>query len=326
MRTLTLSPLTAALAGPLTAALAASTLGALALPAAPARAPDDPIVRIVHLGEDAGAFDALAAEFAERNPGYAVAWHAGAGSLPGEPSTRTAFVQTGGADASVDGANSTRSEVGVGDIVLLRPGEAMEADAPLDLLVYTTPDPLPGDLPAFIRPDWDGHITDTPGGCATETGAYRRVCLTWLKEKGEYNYHALNAHRVRITDSFTHYHPPEGGFDEFYLVQMAQPGARIIVSNQTETILEPQSVTEADAAGLLNTYELRPGDLVYLPRGVVHRGVGGVLAHVITSPGFIPGAEIGVDHCLRAINDRLGLEADDALPYNQEASTGPVVR
>ncbi|MCC7387147.1 MAG: hypothetical protein IT431_00110 [Phycisphaerales bacterium] len=322
MRTLTLTP--TPMTGAITAALAAATIGALALPAAPAHAQDDPIVRIVHLGEDAGGFDALAAEFAGRNPGYAVAWYSGAGSLPGEPCTRIAFVQAGGADASVDGATSTRSEVGVGDIVLLRPGEAMEADAPLDLLVYTTPDPLPDDLPAFIRPDWDGHITDTPGGCATETGAYRRVCLTWLKEKGEYNYHALNAHRVRITDSFTHYHPLDGGFDEFYLVQMAQPGARIIVSDQTEKILDPQSVP--GAAGLLHAYELRVGDLVYLPRGVVHRGVGGVLAHVITAPGFIPGAEIGVDHCLREINERLGLEGEDALPYNKEASAGPVVR
>ena len=78
----------------------------------------------------------------------------------------------------------------------------------------------------MIRPDWDPNITDIPGGCATETNAYRRILLTWKQEVGQYLYHALNAHRVRIMDSFSHYHPVEGGFDEFYLVQMALPDAQ----------------------------------------------------------------------------------------------------
>jgi hypothetical protein len=68
------------------------------------------------------------------------------------------------------------------------------------------------------------------------------------------------------------------------------------------------------------------GDLVYLPRGVVHRGFGGVVAQVITVPGFIPGSEIGVDHHLRAINERLDLNVDEALPFNLEASDEEVIR
>ena len=51
-----------------------------------------------------------------------------------------------------------------------------------------------------------------------------------------------------------------------------------------------------------------------------------VLAQVITVPGFRPGAEIGVDHHLRAANERLGLAGDAALPFNAEASLAPVVR
>lgn len=58
----------------------------------------------------------------------------------------------------------------------------------------------------------------------------------------------------------------------------------------------------------------------------MHRGVEGVLAQVITVPGFIPGSEIGVDHHLRAINERLNLEGDEALPYNEEHSDKAVIR
>ena len=64
----------------------------------------------------------------------------------------------------------------------------------------------------------------------------------------------------------------------------------------------------------------------YLPRGLAHRGVGGVLAQVITVPGFVPGKEIGLDHHLRAINERLGLTGGAALPLHAEGAAGPVVR
>jgi hypothetical protein len=127
-------------------------------------------------------------------------------------------------------------------------------------------------------------------------------------------------------DSFSHYHPVDGGFDEFYLVQMALPDARIITSNQVAEITEPQSVKEKNVENLLRSTGLDVGDLVYLPRGTMHRGIGGVLAQVITVPGFIPGSEIGVDHHLKAINENLNLTANRALPYNKEAADGPVIK
>lgn len=286
-------------------------------------------VRIVNV-DGPGAEDrvrAMSDVFAGRNPGYAISYAPGANVIEAIADSRIAFVQEGECATRLrTGSGTVESDVWVGDMILLRPGDRLEADAALALLIFTTPEPLPADLPGYIRPDWDEHITDTPGGCATETGAYRRVCLTWLREKGVYNYHGLNAHRVRIMDSFSHYHPVEGGFDEFYLVQMVQPGARIIVSDRVSEIESPDGVSSSDAGSLLEAHDLRVGDLVYLPRGVVHRGLGGVLAHVITVPGFRPGAEIGVDHHLRAINERLGLEGERALPFHAEASAGPVVR
>ena len=170
------------------------------------------------------------------------------------------------------------------------------------------------------------NITDVPGGCATETGAYRRILLTWKDKVGPYLYHSLNAHRVRIMDSFSHYHPVKGGFDEFYLVQMALPEAKLITSTQTSRIENPATVTPEVANSLLQSHSLRVGDLVYLPRGVVHRGVGGVLAQVITVPGFVPGSEIGVDHHLKKINEILQLSRKAKLPLNVEASASAIIK
>ena len=61
-------------------------------------------------------------------------------------------------------------------------------------------------------------------------------------------------------------------------------------------------------------------------RGVIHRAVVGVLAQVVTVPGFKPGFEVGVDHHMRAISERLGLEGEDALPLQQSSSVGPVIK
>jgi ribosomal protein L16 Arg81 hydroxylase len=85
-------------------------------------------------------------------------------------------------------------------------------------------------------------------------------------------------------------------------------------------------VTRDQALALLEERPLRAGDLVYLPRGVAHRGLGAALVQVITVPGFRPGAEIGLDHYLRAIAERLGLDGAESLPFHAAASDAPVVR
>jgi len=281
-------------------------------------------MQLAHLGAgDEAAFSRIRQTFRARNPGYDVTYYHQVDFLASADSQRLAFVQTGGGTATLPAA---ASKVSVGDIVCLREGQGMQLDSLLDMLVFTVPEELPEELPVFIRPDWDPNITDTPGGCATETGAYRRILLTWLGKNGPYLYHGLNAHRVRIMDSFTHYHPVEGGFDEFYLVQMALPEARILTSSHVDLIEAPEKVTAEQAEDLLQETPLQVGDLVYLPRGVAHRGLDGVLAQVITVPGFVPGSEIGLDHHLRAINEQLALPAGKELPYNREASQEAVVK
>lgn len=295
-------------------------------------------VKIANLsnGEDEENFESIREVFRERNPGYDMSYLSGVRKVEARDYTQVVFVQEiegvtnqdVEARAAINGNSDApeQSAAIVGDILILREGEAMEADVNMGLLVFKVPKEPENELPSFIRPDWDSNITDVPGGCATEIDAYRRILLTWKKDVGEYIYHALNSHRVRIYDSFSHYHPAEGGFDEFYLVQMVKPGAKIITSEKVDRITDPDDVRESEVDDLIEEYELEVGDLVYLPRGVMHRGLDGVLAQVITVPGFIPGSEIGVDHHLRAINERLGLNGDDALPYNLEHSHEAVVR
>lgn len=288
-----------------------------------------PKVQIAHLSNgDTVGLASIREAFKAQNPGYDLAYFAATQKVRPQDYTQVVFVQQGGGTATITHTEEAlqQSKVSVGDIILLRKGETMQADSLLGLLVFTVPQMPEDDLPGFIRPDWDPHITDTPGGCATENNAYRRILLTWKGEVGEYLYHALNAHRVRIMDSFSHYHPEDKGFDEFYLVQMVQPGAKIITSEQLALITKPEKVSKAQVKDLMQEHALAVGDLVYLPRGVVHRGLGGVLAQVITVPGFIPGSEIGVDHHLRKINERLGLEGHMAIPYNREASHTAIVK
>ncbi len=275
---------------------------------------------VANLDEDAFQLNQIRIAFEKNNPGYVLTWYLQVNHVEPSSAQRVLFVQKGGGTAVLN--NTEHSKVAVGDIILLKPNTTMMIDSLVDLVAFTTPESPSDSIPSFIRPDWDLNITDVAGGCATETNAYRRILLTWQGKVGKYLFKSLNAHRVRITDSFTHYHPLEGGFDEFYLVQMVQPGAAIITSSHYDLIENPDHITPTQTKNLFKRTTLKVGDLVYLPRGMVHRGVDGVLAQVITVPGFIPGAEIGVDHHLKSINDRLNLTGNDALPYHKsEADT-----
>lgn len=280
-------------------------------------------------GAGSGAdFAAIAAAFAAANPGHSLGFAAAARELDVRPTARVALVQAGEAEVQVERADAVprTSQVALGDVLVLEAGESARFSAPLDLLVFGLPTTPDRRVPRVIRPDWDPRITDTPGGCATDDKAYRRILLTWRGEVGPYTFHGLNVHRVRIDDSFTHYHPRIGGFDEFYLVQAVRDGAHLLTSAHTDEIEHPESIRREDVPTLLQSMPLQKGDLVYLPRGLAHRGLGGVLAQVITVPGFVPGAEIGLDHHLHAINERLGLTGDAALPVHAEGALRPIVR
>lgn len=283
----------------------------------PARDSARPQAMSTVLANGSSTFEGLRAAFAAKNPGYGLSWYPNLAADRAGVSTRVHFIQDGECRATVTKASPSRSELRVGDIVVLRAGEALTCDAPMSSLCFDIPTPPPGSIPTFVRPDFDPLITDKPGGCAEEEDAYRRILLTWQGKVGPYLYHAINAHRVRILDSFTHYHPAEGGFDEFYLVQEAPPGAELIVSEHLDVIQGIAAVTRDDIPNLLRRIPLTAGDLVYLPRTVVHRGLGGAVVQVITVPGFVPGAEIGVDGDLERLNQTFGLVAPEALPVHE---------
>ena len=262
--------------------------------------------------------DELNRVFAASNQGYSVSYSSDLGRLSPSSDNRLAFIQSEMGQVVVDGGATTTS-VQRGDLLQIPPASTLQTASPISAIVFRLPGPLSRGIPGLISPDNDPRITDTPGGCAEEEDAYRRICLTWLSERGPYVSHDLNAHRVRITDSFTHFHPPQGGFDEFYLVQSSREGATLLTSNKTALIQHPASVTAHAAETLLSWTPLHAGDLIYLPRGVVHRGLGGAVIHVVAVPGFRPGAEIGVDHHLEDISKRTGV----AVPRNAASTVGP---
>ena len=287
--------------------------------------------RFAHLGRPDGDPSGMARVrelFRARNPGYDLEYRPELDGFRAD-ATLVLFIQSGEATGVVrrtGGEAAASSDLILGDMVLLRADETFEPGGELGAVVFRVPEELPADMPSILRPDWDPTITDTPGGCATEEGAYRRVLVTWEEKNGPYRFHALNAHRVRMTDGFTHYHPVDGGFDEFYLVQGNLPRGQVITSTAVAKISRPESVTREEAGTLLQTHELAVGDLAYYPRGTIHRGLGGALAHVITVPGFRPGAEIGVDHHLARINELLQLTGENALPFNREHSAQQVIK
>ena len=286
-----------------------------------------PVAHLGRVGGDPDGLRALADSFLANNAGYCVESFAAIESLEAGES-RALFITVGSAHAMIcaDGEESASSPVTVGDLVWLRGGEALALDAACSLVSFGIPGELPPSLPSFIRPDHDPKITDTPGGCAEEERAYRRILVTWLADNGPYTFDGLNAHRVRMWNSFSHYHPPEGGFDELYIVEEVEEGGLIHISLSRDRIESPQDVSLAEASELLCALTPERGDLIYIPRGVIHRATGGVLAQVITVPGFKPGLEVGVDHHLRAINERLGLEGEAALPFQEAASSGPLIK
>ncbi len=309
------------MSGRLVLSLLAVLLGpaCTAPPAAPMRA---------RLGAEAEGLEALARAFERANPGYTLAWWPpGSGHVPAEDRDRVLFVQGAAGEIRFGMASSAVPDpraVAPGDLVLLPAGTALRVGGGPGLLAFGLPQALPPGLPPVIRPDHDPRITDTPGGCAEDDEAYRRLLLTWRPERGPYVFHGLNAHRVRIQDSFSHYHPSAGGFDEFYLVQAAAAGSRLITSVRVPEI--EREVLPEDPASLLQVQPVAAGELYYLPRGTLHRGLGDLVVQVIAVPGFRPGAEIGLDHHLRRISEALAARGRPPLPYHEAASLAEVVK
>ncbi|MEZ5965252.1 MAG: hypothetical protein R3F56_15570 [Planctomycetota bacterium] len=273
------------------------------------------VASLHRLTGDPEGFRRLQAAFVQRHRGYRI-WHVRRANRVDATESLVVFFHGGEGEACTSG---TSSSFCLGDVALLRPGDTLTTNAPFDAVLFAVPGAFPEALPAFLRPDHDPSVADVAGGCATEAGAYRRALLTWESSQGPYVFQGINTHRVRMVDSLSHYHPTEGGHDEFYLVQEAGPGAAVLYSDRVARILEPETVTREEVVSLIRRVPVQHGDLIYVPAGVMHRAVAGVLAHVIAVPGFAPGSEIGLDAHLQRINVALKLSSHEALPLHRPA-------
>jgi len=199
--------------------------------------------------------------------------------------------------------------VGPGDLVFLREGQVLSTESPIQALELRMSSPLPTGLPTFI-----GFAESThPDSEASSGKEPLRVDVLDWQPGGAPAYADLNVKLVQLDDAPTHYHPEEGGFDEVVFVRDAEPGAGVLLSTKREAI-ETRTVERAEVSTLLRPIALTAGDVLFVPRGLVHRPRGRSSVVVIALPGFVPGGEVRLDDDLRAINAALELEGDAALP------------
>jgi hypothetical protein len=148
------------------------------------------------------------------------------------------------------------------------------------------------------------YLLDTAGGCSFDFDPFRRLPLTWYMDRpgqrGD-GVNFVNSHVVNIPTelSSTHFHPrrsPVGGLPQTEMYLVLDPAVyRLKTWGRRASILAFPDLRD------LRRYEehpLQPGDLVYIPPGVGHRGLD-VFVNVLTVPGFKPHNEIYIDRDIR---------------------------
>lgn len=159
------------------------------------------------------------------------------------------------------------------------------------------------------------YLVDTAGGCSFDFDPYRRLPLTWYMDypgqQGD-GVNFVNSHVVNIPRelSSTHFHPRRskiGGLPqtEMYLVLDPRLHGLDVKGRKPSFITFP----ELTDLSRFDQESLRPGDLVYIPPGVGHRGLD-AFVNVLTIPGFKPHNEVYID---QEIFDRTGGKS----PYNE---------
>ncbi|MFW6171016.1 MAG: hypothetical protein ACODAD_11040 [Planctomycetota bacterium] len=159
------------------------------------------------------------------------------------------------------------------------------------------------------------YLVDTAGGCSFDFDPFRRLPLTWyLDEPGQRGdgVNFVNSHVVNIPRelSSTHFHPPQsriGGLPQTEMYLVLDPKTHGLEAHgRKASILVFPELTDLTH---YQEHPLEPGDLVYIPPGVGHRGLD-VFVNVLTVPGFKPHNEFYIDQDIR---DQAGGKA----PYNE---------
>lgn len=159
------------------------------------------------------------------------------------------------------------------------------------------------------------YLLDTAGGCSFDFDPFRRLPLTWyLDSPGQQGdgVNFVNSHVVNIPQelSSTHFHPFKsqiGGLPQTEMYLVLDPKTQGLEAHgRKASILVFPDLTDLTH---YQEHPLEPGDLVYIPPGVGHRGLD-VFVNVLTVPGFKPHNEFYIDQDIR---DQAGGKA----PYNE---------
>ena len=159
------------------------------------------------------------------------------------------------------------------------------------------------------------YLLDTAGGCSFDFEPLRRLPLTWYMDHPNQDgdgVNFVNAHVVNIPSelSSTHFHPRQplrGGLPQSEMYLVLEPRDYGIVNKDREASI----ILYPDLCDLRNfeRHPLKPGDFVYIPPGVGHRGLD-VFVNILTIPGYKPHNEFYID---QGILDR----AKGESPYNE---------
>lgn len=215
------------------------------------------------------------------------------------PEGRAAYLWLERGEVSAVHGEGDGLELGAGDVIALDKNEEvrLEGQGRFWAIDVETTGPLP-----FTGISRLADLEDTSGGCNVAENAFRRLQIVWDPTGPRADGHnVLGCHVVWIAEasSRTHHHPmpPVVGGEpqhEMYLVlDPAEHGLQGGVG-QPGVWTYPR----AGAWERADFTPLEPGDVVFIPAGVVHRAVD-VLAGVVAIPGFKPGNELFLDAQIR---------------------------
>jgi methane monooxygenase PmoA-like len=266
----------------------------------------------------AAPFSELRSSFLESNPRFDLQRLESVLVVPSRSKTRLVVLLADAGTVKIEQRKSGGDpmQIGVaqalyGDLVHLRPGQGLQLEIPVDLLLLTLPDALADEVPNFF----------TKGEMAIP---------------GESPCRALG--QIWINDSEMDGPVRAASMDRLYFIQDALPGSALFLADNDALLAGQLDLDGLAQKSLVDKIDLRAGALVYLPRGSHSRLVGGCATTFLTAPGLTHMALAEVDQPVQPLDaswhtklasNRTGLaEPVAALPFvsAQASETGVQIK